>query len=110
MRARSAEKVHPAHRSMTPESPPKPQQKIPKWLGTVIILDAALMAIHGRPSPGVPQWVAYAACAVFLLAGVALTTQALGFARVAKSVAPLIVLALAGIASWIAFAPGEREC
>src|SRR2546430_10056795 len=110
MRARSAEKVHPAHRSMTPESPPNPQQNIPKWLGPVIILGAVLMAIHGRPSPGVPQWVAYAACAVFLLAGVALTAQPLGFASVAKSVASLIVVTLAGIASWIGFAPGEREC
>ena len=39
-----------------------------------------------------------------------LSAQAFGFARVAKWVAPLIVVALAGIASWIGFAPGEREC
>ena len=96
--------------SMTPESSPKPQQNIPKWLGPVIIVGAVLMAIHGRPSPGVPQWVAYAACAAFLLVGVALSAQALGFASVAKWVAPLIVVALAGIATWIGFAPGEREC
>src|SRR5438067_447819 len=94
---------------MTPESPPKPQQNILRWLGPVLILGAVLIAIHGRPSPGVPQWVAYAACAVFLLAGVALTAQALGFASVAKSVAPLIVVALAGIASWIGFAPASAS-
>jgi hypothetical protein len=95
---------------MTPGSPPKPQRNIPKWLGPVIILGAVLMAIHGKPSPGVPQWVAYTACAAFLLAGVILSAQAFGFAGVVKWVAPLIVVALAGIASWIAFAPGEREC
>ncbi len=95
---------------MTPESSPKPQQRIPKWLGPVIIVGAILMAIHGTPSAGVPQRVAYAACAAFLLAGVTLSAQAFGFARVAKWVAPLIVVALAGIASWIGFAPGEREC
>jgi hypothetical protein len=95
---------------MTPESSPKPQQNIPKWPGPVIIVGALLMAIHGRPSAGVPQWVAYAACAAFLLVGVALTAQAFGFASVAKWVAPLIVVALAGIMTWIGFAPGEREC
>ena len=81
---------------MTPESPPKPQQNIPKWLGTVIILGAALMAIHGRPSPGVPQWVAYAACAVFLLAGVALATQALGLFR-GRAVVQLLAQASEGL-------------
>jgi hypothetical protein len=95
---------------MTSESSPKPQQNIPKWLGPVIIVGALLMAVHGGPSPGIPQWVAYAACAAFLLIGVALTAQAFGFASVAKSVAPLIVVALAGIMTWIGFAPGEREC
>jgi len=95
---------------MTPESSPKPQQNIPKWLGPVIIVGAVLMAIHGRPSPGVPQWVAYAACAAFLLVGIALTAQGFGFASVAKRVAPLMEVALAGIATWIGFAPGEREC
>jgi hypothetical protein len=68
------------------------------------------MAVHGKPSPGVPQWVAYAACAAFLLAGVVLSAQAFGFASVAKWVAPLIVVALGGIVTWIGFAPGEREC
>jgi hypothetical protein len=29
-----------AQESMTPESSPKPQQNIPKWLGPVIIVDA----------------------------------------------------------------------
>jgi hypothetical protein len=43
---------------MTPETSPKPQQNIPKWLGPVIIVGAVLMTIHGRPSPGVLQWVA----------------------------------------------------
>lgn len=68
------------------------------------------MAIHGKPSAGVPQWVGYAACAAFLLVGVTLTAQALGCASVAKWVAPLIVVALGSIATWIGFAPGEREC
>jgi hypothetical protein len=95
---------------MTPESSPKPQQNIPKWLGPVIIVGAVLMAVHGGPSPGIPQWVAYAACAAFLLVGVALTAQAFRFASVAKWISPLIVVALAGIMTWIGFAPGEREC
>ena len=68
---------------------------------------------HGDPSqafPRIPQWVAYAACAAFLLVGIALTAQGFGFASVAKRVAPLMEVALAGIATWIGFAPGEREC
>ena len=75
---------------MTPDSSPKPQQNIPKWLGPVIILGAVLMAIHGKPSPGVPQWVAYAACAAFLLVGVTLSAQAFGFASVAKWAACMV--------------------
>jgi hypothetical protein len=46
MRTRSAEKVHRAPESMTPEPSPKSQQNIPKWLGPVIIVGAVLMAIH----------------------------------------------------------------
>ncbi|MDQ2964205.1 MAG: hypothetical protein M3R31_13795 [Pseudomonadota bacterium] len=95
---------------MPTESSPKPQQNIPKWLGPVIVAGAVLIALHGRPSPGVPQWVASAACAAFLAVGVVLTAQAFGFPGVAKWVAPLIVFALAGIMTWIGFAPGEREC
>jgi hypothetical protein len=34
-----------AQEPMTPESSPKPQQNIPKWLGPVIIVGAVLMAI-----------------------------------------------------------------
>jgi hypothetical protein len=65
---------------MTPQSASRPQQSIPKWVGPVVIDAAILMAVLGKPSAGVPQWVAYVACAVFLLAG---------------------------IAKWIGFAPGE---
>jgi len=46
---------------MTPGSPLKRQQNIPKWLGPVIVLGAAVMAVYGKPSPGVPQWVFFAA-------------------------------------------------
>lgn len=95
---------------MTLESSPKPLQNIPKWLGPVIILGAVLMAIPGKPSPGIPQWVAYAACAAFLLVGVILSAQAFGFASVGRWVGPLIVVALGSIAPWIGFAPGKREC
>jgi hypothetical protein len=74
--------------SMTPESSSKPQQNIPKWLGPVIIVGAVLMAIHGRPSPGIPQWVAYAACAAFLLVSIALTAQGLAWRRSGESSEP----------------------
>jgi hypothetical protein len=88
----------------------QPQPQIPKWLGPLVIAIALLIAVVGKPSAGVPHWVGYAACAVFVFAGIVLTAQAFGFPGVVKWVAPLIVFTMAVITTWIGFAPGDREC
>jgi hypothetical protein len=59
---------------------------------------------------GAPAWIGDAACAAFLFIGVALAAQAFGFPRIARGVAPLIFVTMAIVATWIGFAPGEREC
>jgi hypothetical protein len=87
-----------------------PRQKIRKWMGPVSAAVAIVIAIFGKPSPGVPAWIAYVACAAFFFVGVVLTAQAFGFPRVAKWLAPLILVTMAVITTWIGFAPGEREC
>ena len=79
-------------------------------MGPLFIVAAVLMAIYGKPAPGVPQWVAYAGSAVFLFLGVALAGQALGVSRVVNSVVPFVPISMATIATWIGFAPGERQC
>lgn len=87
-----------------------PVKTIPKWLGPVIVIGAILMMAYGKTSPGVPPWIGYAASSVFLLAGLSITAQAFGNLFIAKLIGPLIVIALAGIATWIGFGAGERQC
>lgn len=86
----------------------QPQQS--KWLGPAFVVVAILIAVYATPAPGVPAWVAYAACAVLLLIGVAFTAQAFGWTGVGKLAAPLVFLVMGVMTTWIAFGPGERHC
>lgn len=85
-------------------------QNIPKWLGPAVVTGALLLMIFGKPAAGVSPWVAYAACLVFVFAGVAITAQSFGYTSIAKMIGPLIFVTLGSIVTWIGFAPGERTC
>jgi hypothetical protein len=87
-----------------------PSNPIPKWLGPVLIVASILMALYGKPSPGVPHWIGYAACSAFLLTGVSVSAQAVGNTLLPKLIGPLIMLVLGGIVSWIGFGAGARRC
>jgi len=91
---------------MTDPSP----QNIPKWVGPLFIVMGFLPMLIGEPSPGVPRWVAYLACSVFVIAGLAMTLQSLDIIWPSYFLGPLLIFIFATIASWIAFAPGERQC
>jgi hypothetical protein len=73
------------------------------------LLTAAMITLH----PGglnVPPWVAYAACATFVFAG--LTTVAHEFAlhRMHAWLVIASVVSLLVPGTWVAFGPGAREC
>ena len=57
-----------------------------------------------------PAWVAYAAAAAFVLAGVSLIAGARGAGSLQRWLGVFICLALFSISAWIAFGPGPRAC
>lgn len=88
----------------TPDTPP------PRWLGSLLMVIAVLIGIYGKPAPGVPPEIGWLGCAVFFFIGAGFSAQALGHAGIARLVTPLAVVALALVATWVAFGPGERHC
>ena len=83
---------------------------IPKWLGPLLMAGAVLMALYGKPSPGVPHWIAYLACAAVFLGGVAATAIASGRPEINNYLGPVLIVLLLIIPTWIGFGPGERRC
>ena len=81
-------------------------QKPPFYFGLIAIAAGILpVALGLEPTPGTPVWVLYAACSVFVFAGLAIL-----FPSMAPLFGPAIILIFAVIATWIGFAPGERQC
>jgi len=90
---------------MTPVNP-----RAPKWLGPALIVISLLIMRFGKPSSGVAPWVAYLAASTYLMAGLILIAQSLDISWLANVIGSIMVISFAIIPSWIAFAPGGREC
>ena len=77
--------------------------------GAVGVFCAVL--VHLRPEAlNVPAWVAYAACASFVLGGAALIVGELGLPRVNAWLGVALVAAMGIPGAWIAFGAGDRHC
>jgi hypothetical protein len=79
-------------------------------MGPAFMAMAVCIGAFGKPVPGTPVAIVWLACTLFFLAGVALSAQRAGRTGITRLVAPLIVLCLALVVTWVAFGPGERHC
>jgi hypothetical protein len=75
-------------------------------VGPLFALAAVAIAAYGEPAPDVPEWAALTGALAFFLAGLTLTAQAFGLPRLALAIAPLIVVALGTMFTWVGFAGG----
>ncbi len=96
-----------------PDQPPEPSpsdsQKAPLWMGPCFMLLALVIAFQ-HTSPGVPQWIGYAAALATFLGGLAATGIAFGFPEISNYLGPAIIAVMAVIPTWISFGPGPRHC
>jgi hypothetical protein len=73
------------------------------------LLTAAMIYLHPEELH-VPAWVAYAACAAFVFAGLTITAHELALHRTHAWLVVACVASLLVPGAWVAFGPGVREC
>lgn len=72
---------------------------------------ACAALVHFHPERlNVPAWVAYTACAAFVLAGAALVAHERGLPRVHAWIGVALVAAMGIPGAWVAFGAGDRRC
>lgn len=85
-----------------------------RLLGALLSVVAGLLTaamIYLRPEAlQVPAWVAYAACAAFVFAGLTIAAHEFALPRTHAWLAVGCVASLLVPGAWIAFGPGLREC
>ena len=88
-----------------------------RLLGGVLISAAGVFCaaiVHSNPEElNAPAWVAYTACASFVLAGVVVVTvivKELGLHRLHAWLGVVLVAALGIPGAWVAFGVGDRQC
>ncbi len=75
-------------------------------LGMVVAL-----LIHFHPERlRVPAWVAFVACAVFVIAGMAIALHAWLSPKAYARLMVLLLVLMTAVPAWIAFGPGPRRC
>ncbi len=80
------------------------------WLIALIGLGTAA-GVHWQPEQlNAPPWVAYAACATFVFAGLSVIGGALEGHRMGAWFVVALVAAMAAVGSWVAFGSGVCEC
>lgn len=89
----------------------EPRQKI---VGGVICCAIAIFIAYvvwsENPGLNTPPAIAYTAAGIFGAAGTALFLQAYGRERGSVAVIAVLLGAMAVVAGWMAFGPGNREC
>jgi len=90
---------------------PDPRQRI---VGGAICCAIAIFIAYvvwsENPGLNTPPAIAYTAAGIFGAAGIALFLQAYGRERGSVAVIVLLLGAMAVVAGWMAFGPGNREC
>ncbi len=85
-----------------------------RLLGALLSTMAGSLAaamIYLRPEGlHVPAWVAYAACAAFVFAGLTIMADEFALRRVHAWVVVACVASLLVPGAWVAFGPGVRKC
>ncbi len=85
-----------------------------RLLGALVSTLAGLLTgamIYLRPEGlHVPAWVAYAACAAFVFAGLTIMAHEFALHRTHAWLVVACVASLLVPAAWVAFGPGVREC
>jgi hypothetical protein len=67
--------------------------------------------VYWRPEQlHAPAWVAYAACAAFVFAGVSIVALESGLRRIHFWLIVAVIAAMLIPGAWVAFGPGVREC
>ncbi len=93
--------------------PPMPEPNHPVLAGWFFVAAGTLTAalVYRRPEAlHAPAWVAYAACATFVLAGLAVVARAKQRGRLHAAFLLATLAAFFGVAAWAAFGPGPRDC
>jgi hypothetical protein len=80
----------------------------PLWFGPIFVVAGSLVTIYGKPSPGVPPWVALLGSGIFVVVGICMTLWSAGFPRASRWAGYLFMLMFAALFHWISFGPGER--
>ena len=73
------------------------------------LLTAAMIYVHPE-NLHAPAWVAYAACAAFVFAGLTIMAYELGLRRAHAWLVVACVAALLAPGAWVAFGSGARKC
>lgn len=84
-----------------------------RLLGAVLVLVGAGEAALMTSSPDllrVPAWVGFAACACFILTGLAIALHATLSRRAFGWIITVMLLTMTSIPAWIAFGGGQRTC
>ncbi len=69
------------------------------------------LAIYARPERlHAPAWLAYMACAAFVLAGLVILAMESKHKALYRWAVAALLVAMAVPPNWIAFGPGERRC
>lgn len=82
-------------------------------LGSAVAGAGLLTALLIRYQPErlrAPAWVAFLACACFVLAGVAIALHAWLSRRAYARIMALLLLAMTLLPAWLALGPGPRHC
>jgi len=93
--------------------PPMPEPNHPVLVGWFFVAAGTLTAalVYGHPEAlHAPAWVAYAACATFVLAGLAVVARAEQRGRLHAALLLATLAAFFSVAAWAAFGPGPRDC
>ena len=73
------------------------------------LVTATLIYLHPE-NLHAPAWVAYAACAAFVFAGLTIMAYEFGLRRFHAWLVVACVTALLAPGAWVAFGPGARKC
>ena len=88
-----------------------PARKRLLGLAIAVVGAAAAWLVHSHPQHlHAPAWVAFAACACFVIAGTAVTLHSSLSPRAYSWAMVLLLATMASVPGWIALGPGERHC
>ncbi len=104
-------RAHAQARSFNPASMTERRQRLLGALVSTVagLLTAAMIYLHPE-GLHVPAWVAYVACAAFVLAGLTLMAHEFALRRTHAWLVAACAASLLVPAAWIAFGPGVRKC